>query len=305
LPYTNLLSRGRVIRDRAASVSSNRIFLSSGYELSADYIVLATGSTYPFPAKSTHLETGRALKSYQGTHEALVAAERTLLLGAGPVGIELAGEISTAWPDKKITILDRSPEILTGSYGPALRAELRRQLLDRGIELLLGTRLTSDPTTPSAELSPTTLLTDDGRELAADIWFRCHGVAPVSDYLGSDLVSARAPNGRLQVDEQMRLAGHTTVFAVGDVTKHNPGMAFFASLQAETVATNIRALIEGRDELSSYQQPPPTIAVPLGPMGGAGEVPAHGGLVGPETISRLKGKGLFVDQYADILGVQR
>jgi hypothetical protein len=40
-------------------------------------------------------------------------------------------------------------------------------------------------------------------------------------------------------------------------------------------------------------------------MGGAGEVPAHGGLVGPETMSTIKGKRLFVDQYADTLGVKR
>ena len=52
LPYDRLLARGRVVRDRAAKVEPGRVTLASGEELDADYIVLATGSAYPFPAKT-------------------------------------------------------------------------------------------------------------------------------------------------------------------------------------------------------------------------------------------------------------
>src|ERR1700733_2811087 len=52
LPYGRLLANGRVVRDRAAKVDAGRVTLASGEEIRADYIVLATGSTYPFPAKS-------------------------------------------------------------------------------------------------------------------------------------------------------------------------------------------------------------------------------------------------------------
>jgi apoptosis-inducing factor 2 len=51
-PYDGLLKRGRVIRDRAAQVDSNRIMLGSGEKLVPDFIVFATGSSYPFPGKS-------------------------------------------------------------------------------------------------------------------------------------------------------------------------------------------------------------------------------------------------------------
>jgi len=71
-------------------------------------------------------------------HEALAAAARVLLLGAGPVGIELAGEIASAWPGKHITLLDAGLDLLPGDYDPALRVELARQLAERGVELLLG-----------------------------------------------------------------------------------------------------------------------------------------------------------------------
>src|ERR1700694_2679529 len=52
LPYDRLLANGRVVRDRAVEVSSQRVVLASGETINADYVVLATGSTYPFPAKT-------------------------------------------------------------------------------------------------------------------------------------------------------------------------------------------------------------------------------------------------------------
>ena len=52
LPYGGLLSHGRVVQDRAVKVDAGRVTLASGEELQADYLVLATGSSYPFPAKS-------------------------------------------------------------------------------------------------------------------------------------------------------------------------------------------------------------------------------------------------------------
>jgi hypothetical protein len=43
-------------------------------------------------------------------------ADRVLLLGAGPVRLEVAGEISTASPDKQITVVDPADDVLTGPY---------------------------------------------------------------------------------------------------------------------------------------------------------------------------------------------
>src|SRR5882724_692494 len=48
LPYDQLLANGRVVRDRAVDVSPSRVLLASGDVINADYVVLATGSTYPF-----------------------------------------------------------------------------------------------------------------------------------------------------------------------------------------------------------------------------------------------------------------
>src|SRR3954469_22411566 len=49
LPYDRLLAYGRYIQDRAVAVDGRRVILASGEVLEPDYLVLATGSHYPFP----------------------------------------------------------------------------------------------------------------------------------------------------------------------------------------------------------------------------------------------------------------
>ena len=303
LPYDRLLRRGRVVREPAVSVAPGRVTLGSGAELAADYIVLATGSRYPFPAKSDHLSVAEALKAYRVAHEALAAADRVLLLGAGPVGIELAGEIASAWPGKQITLLDAGPDLLPGDYDPALRVELARQLAERGVELLLGSPLTAEPPTAPGELAPIEVRTGDGRELTADLWLRCYGVVPVSDYLTGELAAARTPSGRLRVDDHLRVDGHPAVFAVGDVTDYLPGMAGFAGRQAEVIAATIRALVTGEEQPAPYEQMPPAIAVPIGPDGGAGQFPGQEGVIGPEVVSEIKGRTMMVDRFRQTFGL--
>src|SRR5262249_35133102 len=137
LPYDGLLARGKVVRDRAAKVDAGRVTLASGEEIRPDYIVLATGSAYPFPAKSDVDSATASRDKVRAAHAALSAAGRVLLLGAGPVGIELSGEIKAVWPDKRVILLDVADDVLGARFRPDLKAELRRQLTAIGVELML------------------------------------------------------------------------------------------------------------------------------------------------------------------------
>jgi len=152
LPYDRLLAHGEVVRDRAVRVDGAEVELASGRVLRPDFIVLATGSSYPYPAKTDRDDSGEAIARYQHTYEQLGAARRVMLLAAGAVGLEFAGEIAHAWPDKVITLVDQAPEILPGPYGPSLRDELNRQLDELGVERVLGTSLVELPATPPGEL---------------------------------------------------------------------------------------------------------------------------------------------------------
>jgi NADH dehydrogenase FAD-containing subunit len=295
-PYEHLLAHGRFLRDRAVAIDGRRVTLASGGVLEPDYLVLATGSTYPFPAKTEEPDIASARARHRAAHEALLAADRALIVGAGPSGLELAGEIKAFFPDKHVTVADVSDDILIGPYDQALRDELRRQLDALGVELRLGTAIIKLPGVAPATLAPIAIPTAHGGELVADIWFRAFGVRPHSEYLeGGALEDRRDEHGYVRVDEYLRVVGETHLFALGDLADADRDMAGIASRQAAVVAANIRALITGTGELSSYQKLPPMIAIPLGPEGGAGLL--GDGVADAATIADLKGRHMGTERF--------
>ena len=303
-PYDRLLARGRVLHDRAVHVDSTAVTLGSGQRITPDYLVLATGSSYPFPAKVDVDDSETAKARFRATHEALAEARSVLLLGAGPVGLELAGEIRSAWPDKAVTVVDPGDDLLAGAGFPdEFRSELRRQLDALGVDLVLGTSLREEPPSDPGEAKTFTATTTTGEEITADIWFRCFGARPVSGYLGGDLSAARRANGQVEVTPELRLPGHAHVFALGDLTAiPEAKMAKAAGDHAEVVAANIRTLVQGGDELRAYEPAGPGISLPLGPRGGA-TYAAGMGLLDAETTAQIKGADLRVGPMAEALGL--
>ena len=303
LPYDRLLTHGRVVRDRAIEVGAHRVVLASGEAIAADYVVLATGSTYPFPAKSNAHDAEDAIDNYRAAYDELTRARRVLLLGAGPVGIELAGEIVAKWPDKPVTLLDPADDVLGDRFRPELRAELRTQLVDLGVDVVLGEGLHELPPTAANELATFTVTIDSGRQITADIWFQCFGVTPVSDYLSGDLAGARRADGFLTVGPALQVVGHENVFAIGDVSTADAKMAGMAGMQAKLVAENIIKMVNGDNDLTAYQPFGPAIVVPIGPEGGSGQLPGQDDLVSREMVATLKGRDMMVDRYAEIFGL--
>jgi NADH dehydrogenase FAD-containing subunit len=302
LPYDKLLANGRVVRDRASVVEPGRVVTASGQEILADYVVLATGSSYAFPAKTDKADTQAAHDQVRAAHDALSEADRVLLLGAGPVGIELAGEIGHVWPEKSVILFDVSGEVLGGPFKPELRAELRRQLIEAGVDVLLGSPLRAAPPTAPGELGTFTVTTEEGSNITADIWFQCFGVVPNSDYLGDALRPALQADGFVRVEPTLQVVGQTTVFALGDLSTADAKMAGSARHEAETVAANIASLAGGSD-LSAYQPRGPGIVVPIGPNGGAGQFPGQDEIVGPDLVADVKGRDMMVDPFQELFGL--
>lgn len=304
LPYEYLLDHGTFVRDRAIEVDGRRITLASGQELEPDYLILATGSSYPFPAKIDEVSSEKARERVREAHAALLGAQRVLVIGAGPAGLELSGEIKAFYPDKHVTLADISADVLQGPYDQALRDELRRQLDLLGVELRLGSALRELPAVPPATLASIQLSTESGEELNADIWYRAFGVTTHTEYLRGALAAARDDAGYVQVDEHLRVAGQERIFALGDISDADCDMAAAATAEAQVVAENVRALITGT-ELTAYEPLPPVIAVPLGPEGGAGQLPDVDGIAGPDVISDIKGRAMLLDHYGALFDLAR
>lgn len=249
-PYQEWLTSGTVIRDRAVSVDPGGVSLASGRRVEADFLVLATGSSYAYPAKPSADSTGEVLDDLRRTHKELLDAERVLIAGAGPVGLELAGEIKEVWPEKQVTIVDPAERLLP-AFQPELREDLHRQLDDLGVRLRLRTGLAELPPTEPGQGGTFTVTTTDGEEISADIWFRAHGVHVNSDYLADGQLTTRTPQGQVPVTETLNVYDHDRiydrVYAIGDLTDvAEAKMAGYATQHAEVVAQNITAQLRGQ-----------------------------------------------------------
>jgi Pyridine nucleotide-disulphide oxidoreductase len=127
LPYTGLLGAGQVIKDRAVKADADRVVLASGAELFPDYLVLATGSGYPFPAKPDLPGTGDAHGKVRSTH-GVRRGRPGAAARCGPGRHRarrgdqggLAGQAGDAGRRGRRRAGER--------YRPDLKAELRRQL---------------------------------------------------------------------------------------------------------------------------------------------------------------------------------
>ena len=95
------------------------------------------------------------------------------------------------------------------------------------------------------------------------------------------------------------------MFAIGDISTADAKMAGMAGMQAQLVAGNIIKMVNGNNELASYEPFGPAIVVPIGPDGGSGQLPGQEELASRDMVATVKGRDLMVDRYEEILGLTR
>ncbi len=200
----------------------------AGVRHTAEHVVLACGAD-PFVPPVPGL---RELEGVWGSREATgmkAVPRRLLVLGGGPVGVELAqvvrrlgGEVALV--DGAERVIAREPAPLGEALGDALRGE--------GIELALGVHAAAarrDGPDYVLELS-------DGRELRGDRLLVATGRRPRVTGLGLETVGVEADARGINVDAHLR-AGER-LWAIGDVTGVWP-LTHVGKYEGEVVAANI------------------------------------------------------------------
>ena len=309
MPYSNLLSRGQVIQGTVSRVEGTTVHIFGMDPIEADYVVLASGSTYPFPAKYSSSRALVAKARLDQLHENLAGAQSVLLVGGGTVGIELTGELASVFPDLDITIVEKEDKILsTPGYTDELRDELSRQLEELGVRVITGSELAFLPPHNVGELGHFTISTKAGDQIEADMWFQCYGARPNSGYLeGTGYHSALHPDGTIAVDPTMKVVGHDKVYAVGDITDvRESKRADAARQQARVVISNISNQLEGDEADAIYQPTKEWVILPLGPNLGASQLVDADGetrILGPDQTAEIKGTDLMVSVIRSQLGL--
>ena len=303
----NVLKNGQIVHDSARLVSPSGVKFTPKTGVEADYVVIASGTTYPFPAKFIEERAWVAKSRLERLRSDLSRANGVLIVGAGPVGLELAGELVHAFPELAITIVDRNDKILhDDEYIQELRDELTAQLEAAGVRFVLGAPLGYMPPVDVGVFHDFTVETTAGEAIRAQMWFRAYGNKQESDFLNSELMAARRWDGRISVDPTMQVKGFPNVFAVGDVNDvPETKRAYTAMAQARVAAKNIAKLIEGQEATHEYLPRRGRIIMPLGPEGGASQVELEDGtqaIVGATETAQMKGKDLMTGPIVRLLG---
>jgi pyruvate/2-oxoglutarate dehydrogenase complex dihydrolipoamide dehydrogenase (E3) component len=200
----------------------------NGERHTAAHVVVATGSEPVFPPVAGLAEIDGVWTSRKAT--SMKAVPRHLLvLGGGPVGVEMAQVVSRL--GGRATIVEMADHLLgreAAPLGEALGEALRRD----GIELELGTKVTGARRADADYV----LVLDDGRELRGDRLLIATGRRPRVKGLGLESVGISATEHGIPVDSRLRAADG--VWAIGDAT----GLWLLTHVgkyQGEVVAANI------------------------------------------------------------------
>ena len=177
------------------------------------------------------------------------------IVGAGPTGVELAGQIAELSrralganfrrfdpKDARIVLLDALDTVLP-PYPERLRRRAARDLERLGVELRLGSKVTG--------VDATGLDTEAGRiEAHTKIWAAGVQAAPlgrlVAERAGAEVDRA----GRVQVQPDCSLPNHPELFVVGDGMALNglPGLAEVAMQSGHHAATTITRRLRRKAE---------------------------------------------------------
>ncbi len=298
IPYDRLLKRGRVVQGRVAAIEAGGVVLADDRRIAADAVVVATGSHYAAPFKpqgDSAVEFKSCLTAIAGQ---VAAAEQVVIIGAGAVGVELAGEIKAVHPEKRIALVSDQARLFP-MYPEKLHAKLAYRLIALGVTLHLGNAASGLEQTSAPYQGKVTLA--EGTELAGLI------IPAIGSKIADSPAHAlpgidRQQNGQLGVDRWLRPSSLPYVFAIGDLAAIGEGMTVVSTLrQVPWLAKTLRKLAKGAklESLPAYAAwKVSPILLPLGPSKGASVLPmGKGWVVGDALTTAMKGKHLFIPRY--------
>jgi NADH dehydrogenase len=239
-----------------------------------DTLIVAGGSSYSyfghdewanFAAEVKSLESAlvvrsRLLSAFEAAEQELDPGRQTawltfVVVGAGPTGVEMAGQIGELARDTlrrdfrridpraaRIVLVEAADRVLT-TFPASLSAKARRSLEKLGVTVLTGRTVTgvdAESVTIDAERIPARTVVWAAGVVASGL------AGTLAELTGAEQDRA----GRVTVGPDLTLPGHPEVFALGDMVRlHDtvlPGVAPVAMQQGRYAARVVRDRIRGR-----------------------------------------------------------
>ncbi len=237
------LEQGRweFIRARAAFAGPHELILGSGRSLTADHVVIATGSELAPPPVPGLAEAGYLCSD---TALRLTRLPKSLIvLGGGAVAVEFAQFFARL--GTQVTLIQRGPHLLRGTDEDVVR-ELEAALRDEGLTLFTHTHIKS---ITSGSEGKRVCFMHEGREVFVRAEELFHGLGrrpSVSDLNLAVAGVEQDETGQIKTDSYQR-SSVPHIFAAGDCCGPHD-IVHLAVQQGEIAARNILGHSVQRDD---------------------------------------------------------
>ena len=183
-----------------------------------------------------------------------------VVVGAGPTGVEMAGQISELAhrtlrndfrridPTKaRVILLDAAPAVL-GMFGEKLSTVARRELEGAGVEVQLNVKVVNLDETGVDVIDPAG--TERRIRSRCKVWAAGVSASPLGKQLADRSEAEVDRAGRVLVNKDLTLPGHPEVFVVGDMMALDklPGVAQVAMQGGKHAARQIGRRLRGEPD---------------------------------------------------------
>ncbi len=246
-------------------------------EVPYDTLVLAAGATHSYfghdewakvaPGMKTLDDAGRirsrVLSAFEMAEQEPEPEDRRAwltfaIVGAGPTGVELAGQIAILatrvlrgeyrhidTASARVVLLDAESAVL-GPFPPSLRDRAQRDLHALGVEVQFHSPVTG--------IDEHGVVIGEGEQehripARTVIWAAGVKASPLGAIVAAQAGGQADRSGRLSVGDDLSVPGHPEVFAVGDMIRLDqvPGTAQPAIQEGKYVAKVLRSRLAGTD----------------------------------------------------------
>lgn len=301
IPYDKLLTKGRWVQSKATEIKADTVVTADWNEIKADYIVLSPGASNGGVFKPADESIDAFTEAQSRVAQQIQEANSIVIVGAGAVGTELAGEIAHRYPNKSLSLVSADASLFP-DFPAKLGQGLERKLKDMGVSVLLGQRVTDLQSTTQPYSGTVTL--GDGSVIDADLVIPAIGSKPQTALFDTLPDVVKSADGRVKVDDYLRPSSLPKVFAAGDAVDAGDLMTIVAtSRQQPWLAKLLKALAAGKPLDSQKAYAPwgkAPILVPLGPAKGNAYLIIA--TFGDWVTKTMKGKDLFIAKYRKLLG---
>jgi NADH dehydrogenase len=188
-----------------------------------------------------------------------------VVVGAGPTGVEMAGQIAELAHrtlrhefrrvdprQARVILLDAAPAVL-GTFGDHLGGKAVARLAKIGVEVQLAARV--------MDVDATGIEVEDDRgrrrriEAVCKVWAAGVSASPLGRQLAEQSGARLDRAGRIEVEPDLTLPGHPEVFVVGDMIALNgmPGMAQVAIQGGRYAAGQIKDRLAGKADVEPFR----------------------------------------------------